>query len=613
MASAQLSMKDASGRELAVVEIRANEGSAATLITLEPVAAYRQGEEPIQLIEGCSYEYRLSAPGFRLDDSTSMIGRSLFADTHDEGVITPGNRVGRLVLPLLDVHGERVGMGAVEVRSRKLSYREDFRSMIEALAEQSVDLVLSLKAPTQVRVDIASADAASVQQHFFFLRSLLESRKLDAAVQQVLAQPHSQLKVDEQMRDPRRGIRLDSRVSRELAHAHPRQPLPAEHPLARRLAGLGVQQPSIPFAVTERFKSETLDTAENRFVKHVLRSFDEILGQIASRLQKAGEDAFVEREVRPLRRRITDLLGAGLFAEVSTPQVLPLGSPVLQRKAGYREVYQTWIRFQAAARLSWRASADLFSAGQRDVATLYEYWLFMFMLDVLRLIGVPSAEIARSVLSPTADGFGLKIQAGELFETSGFQLPWRGRGLALQLSYNRTFVEAIEESRQSANGVEYRVASQREGSWTRRFRPDFTLSIWPADTTLEEAAEMDLLVHVHFDAKYSVSSISELFGASTMDLNEEKQQQRSGRYRRGDLLKMHAYKDAIKRSEGAYVLYPGESQGRSYDVWARYHEILPGVGAFMVRPGPTAEASRQSVAAFVRDVMSVMVDRIESF
>jgi predicted component of viral defense system (DUF524 family) len=276
-------------------------------------------------------------------------------------------------------------------------------------------------------------------------------------------------------------------------------------------------------------------------------------------------------------------------------------------------VYQTWIRFQAAARLSWRASADLFSAGQRDVATLYEYWLFMFMLDVLRLIGVPSAEIARSVLSPTADGFGLKIQAGELFETSGFQLPWRGRGLALQLSYNRTFVEAIEESRQSANGVEYRVASQREGSWTRRFRPDFTLSIWPADTTLEEAAEMDLLVHVHFDAKYSVSSISELFGASTMDLNEEKQQQRSGRYRRGDLLKMHAYKDAIKRSEGAYVLYPGESQGRSYDVWARYHEILPGVGAFMVRPGPTAEASRQSVAAFVRDVMSVMVDRIESF
>ena len=40
---------------------------------------------------------------------------------------------------------------------------------------------------------------------------------------------------------------------------------------------------------------------------------------------------------------------------------------------------------------------------------------------------------------------------------------------------------------------------------------------------------------------------------------------------------MHAYKDAIRRTGGAYILYPGESEE-----WRKigFHEVIPGLGAF---------------------------------
>src|SRR3982074_3376562 len=61
--------------------------------------------------------------------------------------------------------------------------------------------------------------------------------------------------------------------------------------------------------------------------------------------------------------------------------------------------------------------------------------------------------------------------------------------------------------------------------------------------------------------------------------------------KRADLLKMHAYRDAIRRTAGSYVLYPGlpgrDAESRSFP---EYHEILPGLGAFLLRPGEFGEA-----------------------
>jgi hypothetical protein len=41
-------------------------------------------------------------------------------------------------------------------------------------------------------------------------------------------------------------------------------------------------------------------------------------------------------------------------------------------------------------------------------------------------------------------------------------------------------------------------------------RPDYTLSFWPAEFSETEAEKQELIVHIHFDAKYKVQDLEYL-------------------------------------------------------------------------------------------------------
>ena len=125
---------------------------------------------------------------------------------------------------------------------------------------------------------------------------------------------------------------------------------------------------------------------------------------------------------------------------------------------------------------------------------------------------------------------------------------------------------------------------------------------------MEEAAaeRLELLVHVHFDAKYRVENIAGLFGSEDTDDVDEEQ---DGNYKRQDLLKMHAYRDAIKRSQGAYVLYPG--RGNSPVTFRGFfHEILPGLGAFAIAPHESGAAQGiEALEEFLDEVLLHLANR----
>jgi hypothetical protein len=103
-------------------------------------------------------------------------------------------------------------------------------------------------------------------------------------------------------------------------------------------------------------------------------------------------------------------------------------------------------------------------------------------------------------------------------------------------------------------------------------------------------------VILHFDAKYRVDQVTDLFGhlIETEDGVPAKDTEEAAirrEVRRADLLKMHAYRDAIRRSVGAYVLYPGdESANGEAARYAEYRELLPGIGAFTFRPSADGDA-----------------------
>jgi hypothetical protein len=330
-------------------------------------------------------------------------------------------------------------------------------------------------------------------------------------------------------------------------------------------------------------------------VKYVLTHFRDFLKRVESILNAsvAEDRQRLVRTVHHLQEQLNASLSAALFKGVSAPNILPLGSPVLQRKGGYREILLAWLKFDLASELVWKGGEDVYGAGKRDMAALYEYWLFFQLLRLFRDKFELTSPPAKTLFEHTDSGLNLRLRVDEPLGIEGRCLR-HARRLHVRLHYNLTYERS--ESR------------HEPGSWTRRMRPDFTLSLWPEGFGLEEAESQELAVHIHFDAKYRVENITELFGDGDEDLSQEKAEQKRGNYKRVDLLKMHAYRDAIRRSEGAYILYPGGANGPTR--FQGFHEILPGLGAFALKPGAAGEAiGLQHLSRFVDEVIAHVCNR----
>jgi predicted component of viral defense system (DUF524 family) len=546
--------------------------ASAPLAEVDDTDAREHGQTEVQLREAERYEYEVeSANGtdLRLRCSVSSRRKSLKPEAPDAGLVETGSFCGTLLMELVegDAHDGQAAVASalLDVRSVKLDYRTEYRGMLRRLSEELAGLVADSRSSAKAGFRSSfeeRADAGWLQIQLEMLRETLDSAEFSAALQRLLSFPHERLSTASDSTPADRPVRWTPSAIRELVGRSPRREVPPNHPL-RLKPGID----SIAGRVAVPRKSRDMDTPENRFVKFALGEFRAFL----THAERVFDSCTGWRASAALARRLAstvdDWLARGLFREVGDMRFAPLGSPVLQRRAGYRELLRWWLRFRTAAELSWKGGEDLFRAGQRDVASLYEYWLFFELLGwFCRKCRGGSRPAIEELVEGLDDGLpNLRLRKqSELGPFEG-SFSEEGRRMNARFSYNRRF--DITKERHQA------------GSWTRRLHPDYTLTFWPEGMTEADAECRELLVHVHFDAKYRVEDIEALFGAEGADDADEEAQ---GNYKRQDLLKMHAYRDAIRRSQGAYVLYPG---GHSEPVTFKgYHEILPGLGAFSVAP-----------------------------
>lgn len=593
--NADLEFLDWNGKAIAKLIIYSPKNNPGALLKLDKIEALEAGEEPLQVMEGLRYEYEFvgdHATNLRLEEESGngVVERSANSRREHCGFIVAGLNTGRLGLVARDDTEKIIGRAALEVRSRKLDYHEDYRCMMEDITKQCVDLLMELRAPSAMHAAPEPEQTPeTLHQRFEFLRALIGSRNFRDALHRISTHPHRCWEPEETTCNTRRSFRPDGRSLRQLAHSPNRTPLSDGHPLAKTVR-------SLPERVSLYRNVQTDDTPENRFVKFALENFFSFLNRMNNKLKEIGNpaDTRLQKEIAVLENLLETALATDVLRGVSKPDMLPLGSPVLQRKEGYREVYQAWLNFDMAARLVWRGGEDIYCAGQRDIATLYEYWVFFQLLDIVSSVFRLEKPAARELVERTADGFGLKLKIGEHLTFEGVTLGM-SRPLQVRFSYNRNFV--------------HKTVYDKAGSWTERMRPDYSLSLWPAEFTEDEAEAQEIMVHVHFDAKYRIDNLEQLFGREDESLDrseiekdqlDEKKEERTGRYKRADLLKMHAYRDAIRRTQGAYVLYPGGDSR----TWRGYREILPGLGAFPLKPGN----GKSALEKFVREIVCHVCD-----
>ena len=378
--------RDAQGRVVASVRIwngrkaAGTNGDVTDLIRWSDAEAEAMGEEPVQLRERGRYLYKIEPNDAGLDlEESPAITRS--PASSGEGFIEPGDQCG--VLPLVLVRADDpapVASGAVEVRSVKLHYREHYQGMLNHIAGKCAGLLLDSRASTRLRLSAAWKKHPEVmEQQLEFLRHTLESAAFRGAVDEVLRNPHRLLEDQRREQPICHPFKAGKDFARQISKTGDRVALRDGHPLR----GIHPHLKSLPACIEVARRTDFLDTAENRFVRMVLVDFRDFLAEVSAMIGRDSvaaakpNNSRLLRDVARLRGRLDALLSRGFLPDVSCPDFLPLGSPVLQRKAGYRELLHIWLQFHVGAQLAWDGGRDIWQGGARNVATRWCTYILM--------------------------------------------------------------------------------------------------------------------------------------------------------------------------------------------------------------------------------------------
>lgn len=559
----------------------------------EDEQAAEMGEARWQLVEGEEYEYEFEG-NYRFKEHELV---RPFKSNPSRGLIKTGIYVGCLTLKVTNDIGFEAEV-SFEVRSVKMDYRTDYKTMLHDITSHFTDLVMMQGAPVTQRFEVDPNESSNtLYQQFAFMKSLIDSEEFEEALNKILYNPIHKWTGTTIEKDICSIKRIGRQELRQIASNKNRLPLGEG-------TTIGDHIDSVPRRLSVSYKKDTIDVVENRFVKFVLQSFSSFCSMI-QQCKNASPRLITEAELTA--NKLTGWLSRSFFLDVSNLQTMALNSPALQRKEGYREVLQAWMMSKLAAQITWKGGDNVYQAGKRNVAALYEYWVFFKLLDIVKKtfrLELTEAD-EKKLVKTDKDHINLELKQGHT-KMIGGQFREASRTLNVRLYYNRTFgtSDHLEAS----------------GSWTTAMRPDYTLSIWPGDITEAEAEEEDQIVHIHFDAKYKLNKIllddrlpdeTHTFEDNDADLseddllmNQEKREEEKGIYKRVDLLKMHAYKDAIRRTSGAYILYPGSESKRLKG----FHEVLPGLGAFCLSPNSMEKDSKE-IEHFLHDILEHMLNR----
>lgn len=577
--SVQLSLRTSEGRVIGALLVSNLPGRQDTVPSAGGGVALR---------EGATYRYEISADATNVD----IEPRELF-DPDDaswrQGRLRPGQAVGRLRIQVVDRTTGEAAAADVDVLAVKLDHETEYRQMLTDISAFAAEAVLQGFAPSTLDLAPGDLPVGLLYLRFAMIAAYLQDPAFESAIVRVTSQPHRTWVSELEIRPIGSPFPAGAAFRRAVCAPGPRVPWPAGP------AGLA----SLPAALTRDRAEASVDNSANKFVKFALERWRATALELLDVLSLASQNV----ESGPLRRglqiaadvgaQLDEYLAHPIFREVSSLRRMPTSDQVLLKRAGYREVFRTFAMTESGptVRIDRGDGADVFAASQRNIATLYEFWCFLAVVDSLgRVCG--EVQTARA-FAVAGDGMSLTMRSGR-----ASKLSWRvtrgGRQLRVEVFFNRTFSGGDD----------------RRGSWSQAMRPDCSVRIRPEGSTPSRVQTDDLEVWLHFDAKYRVDNLLAQL-TSALDSDESLEgATTSGGAKRDDLLKMHAYRDAIARTAGAYVLYPG-SEIKDIRRHPGFKEALPGLGAFPLRPSSEGmPSSSQAIDQFFNDVLDHVASQV---
>jgi len=500
---------------------------------------------------------------------------------------------------ILDLGTELGGHLRAEVVCRKLNYFDEFKALLDGLAEKATELLLAYDSPVSLTFGLSQEQAKNDAALHFLMRYVMSPSQLPAAAIEVLGTPHSRLIERLEVK----AIEEIEEVQADLISDHlDVSSLGQGGPLARFFGGY------TPRELPQLEIFESYDTPENRFTKAFLEYCQLLAQQLADRMRARKRKA-AEREALSWGLQLDELLQHGLWREIGPLGQIPANSQTMLHKRGYKELFRLDVALRMSLDLAWSHGSDLADGligDSRPVNQVYEYWCFFVLREVLQSLCMEVG--GGSFLTVASDGLRIQLAKGRRSECRFEFISGNGRRLEVSLFYNRRFMRSRSPRHEWS------------GSYTAAFDPDYSIIV---------RAPNGASHWLHFDAKYRLERQQ---AEAMFDSDEDDERGAPGEgaadyeaelvrvHKQDDLFKMHTYRDGILSTRGAYVLFPGDGVGGrtvnpSPNFFVRHPsalggspgQLVPSVGAFPLTPEGTGEQ-----AGAIRELLRLTLEAISS-
>jgi predicted component of viral defense system (DUF524 family) len=408
----------------------------------------------------------------------------------------------------------------IEVFTSKLDYKEDYNNLLQEVNDEIYNLAFHFIKKTFLGATLTKQANPSRSEFYRLLTFYFDA--LVKAVQRIERQPHHQLMTTHvKVRGDQLG-RIDHqgrKYLRKKAHLF--------HEVEN---GIMINERSFMPETGLRIKKEhSYNTLENRFVKWMLErithKMEDLLLKIQSRRKfEVTPDPVLLEEIKAMKAKVSGYCENPFWRQIGKLD-RSLMSLVIQLAPGYRELYQIYLILCNGLSLQ----GNLYQMSVKDVATLYEYWTY---LKLGQILGKKYRLLSQDIVKVSSEGLFVNLDSNK--------------------SAKRVYQHPITDER-----ITLTYQKKDNDLPTIPQQPDTTLMI--------EKKGKNYQYHYIFDAKYKIDFALE--GSYY-----------HGRYKQPgpmeeDINTMHRYRDSLvvkqigidgghyeRKAFGAYVLFPGNDE-----------------------------------------------------
>ena len=432
----------------------------------------------------------------------------------------------------------------IEVRSRKINYESDYPAMISDLAKYTSSILFDKDSSLFHGYEQFDRKETKYED-YMLLEYIFKSENLPSVQEYLSKNLYSKLDTFSEE------VPLDFayNVNSDVLCSMATNPLNIIESNQERYLFKYEDKYLAPIFIDEIKYEDNLDIPENRFYKYFLEYIKYLISTLKNDKDITGP---IKKRLITFESMINTFLARDYFSEISKLDYIPFNSQVLQKKEGYRDIFEYFLVLEVGYKINCDLITNEIKGFEKRLSQIYEYWCYFKLYELINELSVLKMNFNNFI----DEKWALNIQNG--FVNDFMYMANNGKEVKISLAYKQDFI--------NDDGTFYR-------SYSLDMEPDFTISI----------EYDDLIYFIHFDAKYKVEK---------------------GKPKSDDIQKMHTYKDSIENSLASYVIFPGNSDYKM--LYTEPNNDMMSVGAFSLNPC-NSEKELLNIKEYLIQVINTLV------